>query len=257
MIFWVKEKKEIKTNMILVDNSPENSRKKIFQVTDFPLETDYIYPLLRGKDVKKWEYNTEYSIILPYAKDGKVIEKKELLLTCPNMFDYFYLDRHAFVTILRERATFQKFILRQDKFAPEYSLYNIGEYTFSPYKVIWKALAKGVAAVTISKDKDRLLIPDHNLLMVPLEDESEAYYLTGILNADIISQFVNAYVAWFISGHILERIKIPKYCQKSILHSEIVRLSKEAHLAVGDKKELGKIEKELNERVNSLLLGHK
>lgn len=255
-IFWVKEKKEIKTNMILVDNSPENSRKKISQVTDFPLETDYIYPLLRGKDVKKWEYNTEYSIILPYTKEGKVIEKKELLLTCPNMFDYFYLDRHAFVPILRERATFQKFILRQDKLAPEYSLYNIGEYTFSPYKVIWKALAKGVAAVTISKDNDRLLIPDHNLLMVPLEDESEAYYLTGILNADIISQFVNAYVAWFISGHILERIKIPKYCRKSILHSEIAGLSKEAHLAVGDRKELGKIERELNERVNSLLIGH-
>ena len=48
----------------------------------------------------------------------------------------------------------------------------------------------------------------------PLEDEMEAYYLTGVLNSDIVSEFVNAYVAWFISGHILERINIPKYSEK-------------------------------------------
>lgn len=253
-IFWVKEKKRIKSNLMIVDNSPQNSRKRIFQISDFPLEADYIYPLLRGKDVKKWQYHLEYSIILPYTNDGKVIRKKELLISAPNIFDYFYQDRHGFVPILKERATYKKFILRQDKSAPEYSLYDIGKYTFAPYKVIWKALAKGVMAVTISSDNNRMIIPDHNLLMVPLEDEMEAYYLTGILNADIVSRFVNAYVAWFISGHILERIKIPKYCEKIILHTEIANLSKEAHIAVENKIELERIEKKLNEKVNKLLL---
>lgn len=252
-IFWVKEKKRMKSDLILVDNSPGNSRKKISQISDFPVEKEHIYPLLRGKDVKKWRYNTEYSIVLPYTNDGKVIGKKELLSTCPNMFDYFYLDRHGFIPVLKERATYKKFILRQDEHAPEYSLYNIGKYTFSPYKVIWKALDKGVAAVTISNDGGRILIPDHNLLMVPLENESEAYYLTGVLNADIISRFVNAYVAWFISGHILERINIPQYCEKNALHNEIAILAKEAHLVVGDEKELEKVENKLNEKVNRLL----
>lgn len=253
-IFWVREKKRMKSDLILVDNSPENSRKKISQVSNFPLEKQHIYPLLRGKDVKKWKYNPEYCIILPYTKEGKVIAKDELLSTCPNMFDYFYLDRHGFIPVLKERATYKKFILRQDEHAPEYSLYNIGKYTFSPYKVIWKALSKGVAAVTISNDDNRMLIPDHNLLMVPLENESEAYYLTGVLNADIVSRFVNAYVAWFISGHILERINIPRYCENKILHNEIAILAKEAHTLAGDEKELEEIERQLNEKVNSLLL---
>ena len=244
----------MKSGLMLVDNSPENSRKKIIQISNFPVEKEHIYPLLRGKDVKKWKYNPEYSIILPYTKEGKVIGKDELLSTCPNTFDYFYLDRHGFIPVLKERATYKKFILRQDEHAPEYSLYNIGKYTFSPYKVIWKALSKGVAAVTISNDDNRMLIPDHNLLMVPLENESEAYYLTGVLNADIVSQFVNAYVAWFISGHILERINIPRYCEKNILHNEIAILAKEAHSAVGDEKGLEEIESRLNEKVNGLLL---
>lgn len=255
-VFWVKEKKGTKSDLILVDNSPENSRKKISQISNYPIEKEHIYPLLRGKDVKKWKYNLEYSIVLPYTNDGKVIGKNELLSTCPNMFHYFYLDRHGFIPVLKERATYKKFILRQDEHAPEYSLYNIGKYTFSPYKVIWKALAKGVSAVTISNDGNRMLIPDHNLLMVPLENELEAYYLTGVLNADIISRFVNAYVAWFISGHILERINIPQYCEENVLHNEIAALAKEAHLVVGDEKELKKVESRLNDKVNRLLLDY-
>lgn len=253
-IFWVKEKTRIKSDLVLVDNSPENSRKKITQISDFPVETDIVYPLLRGKDVKRWKYNSEYSIILPYTSDGKVIGKDELLTTYPNIFDYFYQSGHGFASVLRERATYKKFILRQDEHAPEYSLYNIGKYTFYPYKVIWKALAKDVAAVTISKDDNRMIIPDHNLLMVPLESELEAYYLTGILNSDIVSQFVNAYVAWFISGHILERINIPKYCEENELHTEIAVLSKKAHAVVENKKELKRVESKLNEKVNILLL---
>lgn len=253
-IFWVTEKKKIKNDLILIDNSPENSRKKISQISDFPVEKACVYPLLRGKDVKKWKYHIEYSILLPYKKDGKVMEKEELLSDCPNLFDYFYLDTHDFIPVLTERATYKKFILRQDEHAPEYSLYNIGKYTFSPYKVIWKALSKDVAAVTISNADNRMLIPDHNLLMVPLENEMEAYYLTGILNADIISQFVNAYVAWFISGHILERIKIPQYCEENELHKEIAILSKEAHLMAGREEELEGVEKRLNGKVNRLLL---
>lgn len=253
-IFWVKEKKRVKSNLVFVDNSPENSRKEISHISNFPLETDHIYPLLRGKDVKKWRCSSEYSIILPYASDGKVIGKEELITTCPNMFDYFFIDRHGFCSILKGRATYKKFILRQDNYAPEYSLYNIGEYTFSSYKVIWKALAKGVEAVTISTENNRMLIPDHNLLMVPLEDEMEAYYLTGILNSDIVSKFVNAYVAWFISGHILDRINIPKYSEKNMLHSEIAELSKEAHLVAGNEKRLEEVEERLNTKVTDLLI---
>lgn len=42
-----------------------------------------------------------------------------------------------------------------------------------------------------------MIKPEHNLLMVPLDNELEEYYLTGLLNADIISQFVNAYKGFF------------------------------------------------------------
>lgn len=254
-IFWIKEKRKVKSNLKLVDNSPEASRKEIPYVSDFPLEMDYIYPLLRGKDVKKWRYDSKYSIVLPYTTDGRVVDKEQMMITCPNTFDYFFAEEHKFADVLKNRATYKKFILRSNKNAPEYSLYNIGEYTFSPYKVIWKALAKGVEAVTISEKNGRMLVPDHNLLMIPLENEMEAYYLSGILNADVVSEFVNAYVAWFISAHILERINIPEYSEGNTLHRDIAALSKEAHQRAEEEKDLEDLEIKLNEKVRILLLG--
>lgn len=253
-IFWVKERKKISSKLVFVNNSPERSHKGIRQVCDFPIEKDILYPLLRGKDVKRWRYDLQYSIVLPYTDDGKVIIKEELLTQYPNAFDYFFEERHAFSAILKERATYKKLILKQDKEAPEYALYDIGKYTFSPYKVIWKALHKGVSAVTVSKDEGRMIIPDHNLLMIPLEDETEAYYLSGVLNADIVSRFVNAYVAWFISGHILERIKIPKYSKNNKVHQEIADLSKKAHMEIDNEVILRKVEIELDKKVRTLLL---
>ncbi len=254
-IFWVKEKKRWNANLVSVDNSPECSRKHISGVFDYPMEREFLFPLLRGKDVKRWEYHTRYSIVLPYTEDGKVIARDKFMSMCPNTYDYFYEGKHGFIPILRERATYRKFILRQNPAAPEYSLYNIGKYTFAPYKVVWKALSDRVAAVTVSREDERMIIPDHNLLMVPLEREMEAYYLTGILNADIVSRFVNAYVAWFLSGHILERIYIPRYCEENAVHNEIARLSEMAHQAVQDKKGLSDLEVRLNKNVNKLLLG--
>ena len=112
-----------------------------------------------------------------------------------------------------------------------------------------------VAAVTVSKADERMIIPDHNLLMVPLERKMEAYYLTGVLNADIVSRFINAYIAWFLSDHILERIYIPRYCEENSVHNEIARLSEMAHRTVQDKKVLSDLEVRLNKSVNILLLG--
>lgn len=253
-IFWVTKKEKINENLIYIDNTPQNSKKNIRHIVDCPIEQDLIYPLLRGKDIKKWKYESKYSIILPYNDSGKYVKKDDLVALYPRTYDYFYNERNKFQKILRDRATFKKFIIRQDAQAPEYSLYNIGSYTFAPYKVIWKALSNGVSAVTISSDiEGKRIIPDHNLLMVPIEMEMEAYYLSGILNSEIVSEFVNAYISWFISAHILERINIPKFDAANLLHQKIAMLSKEAHEADNIDR-LNVIEMEINKIVYDMLV---
>ena len=78
---------------------------------------------------------------------------------------------------------YKKFILRQDEHAPEYSLYNIGEYTFSSYKVIWKALAKGVEAVTIS-NKDGSMLPFSGAILIMLLNYTTLAYEDNYTDED-------------------------------------------------------------------------
>lgn len=63
-----------------------------------------------------------------------------------------------------------------------------------------------------------------------------------------------AHVAWFISGHILGRIKIPKYSKDNKIHKEIADLSKKAHVEIDDEEMMREIEIELDEKVETLLL---
>ncbi len=255
-VYWVKVKEKLPNNHVLVDNSPEASKTTIKLVENVSLEEDLLYPLLRGSGVRRWTADTPYSIILPYTNDGKVIGKEDLKIEYPRTFEYFYKKGNEFIDILKNRAIYKKHYLSlntKDKI-PEYVIYNIGPYTFSPYKVVWKALASGMIATTISTYNNKLIIPDHNLIMIPLYDESEAYYLSGILNAQIVTKFVNAYISWFFSAHILERMYIPTFDSENVAHMQIVNLSKSAHLlAKQNDKKLDEVEKQINIAVETLL----
>ena len=255
-IFWIKEKGKLVNNLVLVDNCSKIGKKNIKSVIDIPLEKELIYPLIRGKDIKKWKIETPYSIIIPYKTNGKVIPKDELKINYFKTYSYFYNKKNCFEYILINRATYKKHYLslNSKNTVPEYVLYNIGDYTFSPYKVVWKALATSMAATVISNKDGKLIIPDHNIVMVPLYEEDEAYFLAGILNSDIVNKFVNAYISWFYSTHILENLLIPKFDTNNELHKKIVILSKKAHqLSLLENGELDDVENHINETVKTLL----
>lgn len=256
-IYWVKLKESLPSNKVLVDNSPENSRKDIKHIESIAIEKDLLYPLLRGSGIKRWVAESEYDVIVPYTNDGKPISVDHLKVNYPKTYNYFYKKEHGFIKILVNRGIYKKHYsaLETAKVAPEYVLYDIGSYTFSPYKVVWKALASGMIATTISTIDGRLVIPDHNVVMIPVYDEDEAYYLSGVLNAEIVSRFVNAYISWFFSTHILEHMYIPKYESGNTIHKQIVDLSKEAHMiAKRGNDKLKSLEKKLNEIVELLLI---
>ena len=252
-IYWIKEKERI-NKKILFENSPETSKKSIKQVTDV-VEEELVYPLIRGKDIYKWKYKTPYQIITPYTENGKVIPKKELKIKYESTYNYLYNKANGFEDILKNRGIVKKhFSSLKSKENPEYVLYDIGQYTFSKNKVVWKALASGMIATVVSSKKGKIVIPDHNVVMIPIEDEDEAYYVAGILNSDIVTKFVNAYISWFFSTHILENMNIPAYDSRDENHIEVVKLSKKAHLLAEKECDVSKVEKELNNIVEEILL---
>ena len=109
-------------------------------------------------------------------------------------------------------------------------------------------------STVISSQNNKLIIPDHNVVMIPLEDEDEAYYIAGILNSKIVTKFVNAYISWFFSTHILENLNIPEYDKNNVEHLKVVKLSKRAHMLANEEKDISELEKKIDAIIEEILL---
>ncbi|MEM3806154.1 MAG: class I SAM-dependent DNA methyltransferase, partial [Desulfurococcus sp.] len=115
-----------------------------------------------------------------------------------------------------------------------YIVDNIGSYTFAPYKVAWKEVSARmgaggfhVAVVGSLNDKylgSRVVVPNHTVVIVPMNNETEAHYLSAVLNSSIIA-FVGTYMP--VKG--LENLAIPKFNQNNSVHVKLAELSMRAH----------------------------
>ena len=230
-LFWGKITNTNKKNIVLFNNKNDIGRKKVKQYK-IPIEKTLVVPILRGKDVSRWKTEPEYFAIIPYASDGKCISTEKLKREYPSTYNFFYNTDSDILKLLETRGIYIKHLVNAK--IPVHGLYNIGKYTFSPYKVVWKALASGMISSVISSIKtsdssEKLVIPDHNVLMIPFENGQNAHYLCGVLNSKIINDFVTSYISWFYSSHILEHINIPDFDNKNSYHIKIANLSIKAH----------------------------
>lgn len=124
---------------------------------------------------------------------------------------------------------------------PFYSLYDIGSYTFAPYKVAWpyisgKISGKGAFSVCViesTADNNlgvRTPIADHRVMQIPVFDVTEAHYIASILNSSITQLIVSSYtIETAISTHVLENVRIPEFNPSEPTHFKLSELSKTAH----------------------------
>lgn len=230
-LYWGNISGTNKKEIVMFKNINEGGKKSVKQY-EVPIENSLIFPILRGKEVSRWKAEPNYSAIIPYTSEGKCISTDNLKLNYSNTYKFFYKTDNEIIELLENRGIYQKHL--KNAKIPIHGLYNIGEYTFSPYKVVWKALASGMISSVISsnnkgKASEKMIIPDHNLLMIPFSNELEANYLCGVLNSKIINDFVTSYISWFYSSHILEHINIPDFDKNNVNHIEIAKISVLAH----------------------------
>lgn len=141
--------------------------------------------------------------------------------------------------LLETRIRSAKFF-DKDQF-PFYRLDNVGDYTYMPYKVLWREQSREMTAAVVSTVNDKFLgnkivVSDSKVLYVSFDNELEAHYLCGILNSRVIGDIIEAYTIDTQRGvDIVDNIKIPKFDSKNKLHKEMANLSKQAHLAYTNK----------------------
>ena len=223
-IFFVSVGESERENTCSITNNPAlGNFPDIQQVHGAIVETDHVFPLIRGEGVHSFLARTDpdYCVLVPqrtmHGDPGLPVSARHT---------HRYLAR--FRVTLERRSSLRRY----QRGHPFWSLWNVGQYTFAPFKVVWKEMsgAKFQAAYIGSKDHailgPKLIIPDHRLYFVPLWDENEAAYLTGMLNAPRVAEAVSAYSPRLSLGaNVVEHLAIPKYDPVDVNHLLIAGLS--------------------------------
>jgi type II restriction/modification system DNA methylase subunit YeeA len=285
-VYFVKIVRMAPDGMLIVTNPPESGQKKKVKQVEAKVEPDLIYPLIRGEDVDKWyvEFKDRYVIVPHNPRTGQPYRLNEMITRFPNAFSYLNeyrdeLKKRSIKPFLSLRNKIKKTKSQADKERAEeelnknfYILDNIGTYTFAPYKVVWKEVSARmivggfhVAVVEQLPDKylgEKTVVPDHTVVLIPVENRDEAYYLAGILNSLIVTFALQYTVVESISN-----LRIPKFDPSDDLHRRIAELSKRAHelarcvyasskpnycAGIDAEDELGKVEDELDLAVAKL-----
>ncbi len=226
-VYWIEILSETPGGLLITNPSLPGQKKKVKQIKQI-IEKDLVYPLVRGRDVKKWYIAKEYGrIIVPHNPEtGKPIEEDKLKTRYGRTYEYFFYFKKE----LENRSIHKLW----GKGNPFYSVYDIGNYTFYPYKVVWKEVsarmkAGGFHVAVIGPIHDvylgnKIIVPEHTVVLIPLDSEDEAHYLAAILNSAIVSLY-GAYMP--VKG--LENLRIPKFDPNNTMHQNLSNLSEEAH----------------------------
>jgi len=243
--------------VVHVENITEGMKKKIEKVSTI-LEDFLLYPLIKSQHLEKWKINGYiYTLLVqdPVKRIG--YDERWTKINFPKTYSHL----RNFEKMLLDRAAYRKYMdVKRDPF---YSMYNIGEHTYSSFKVVWNRMGDEMDACVVGKVKDKflgnkLVVPDNVLSLIPTDDEDEAHYVCAILNssvADLILRSIAGGTKSFGTPKIVEEtIKIPKFDNKNEIHIQLAALSKKAHILASENNadELSKIEEEIDKTVARL-----
>ncbi len=243
-VFWLEVMGERPGGQLMVSNFLEGARTKVAG-TQAAIEKNLVYPLLRGSDVSRWMAKGELYIILTHNKGQRLKAIPETVMEKTFPKAYSYLSR--FETQLRKRAAFKRYF-KED--APFYSIFNIGDYTYADWKVVWREQAASLTAAVVGSKEKRIIVPDHKLMMVEVGSNEEAHYLCATINSRPVRMAVAGYAEDIqLDTHILRHVGIPTFQQKDKVHKRLAELSEEAHKATkADREaEIKEIEDQIDE----------
>lgn len=240
-VFWI-EVMDRPGRHAAIRNVTEGARKPVPR-TKAKVEAGLVYPLLRGQNVSRWSARPEQSILMTHRPGMRLraIPEPEMKRAFPCSFAYL----KRFEELLRTRPAYRRYF-RSD--APFYSLFNIGDYTFAPWKVVWREQAFPFTAAVA----DSAVVPDHKLMIVPVRSRREAHYVCGVLNSLPVSAAVAAYaIETQLNTHVLEHIGVPQFDSRNPIHRGISSASQRAHEAVarGNGGVLNRAEERVNRHV--------
>lgn len=240
-VYWIDIVGKESKDYVEIRNNATSARKKVEQIIK-KVESDLVYPLLRGRDILRWHAKPSKHIILPYTPETakKAIPETVLKRNYPQTFSFF--------------QSFKRFLSGRSEYArwggkgPFYEIYRIGDYTFSLCKVVWPhVLSDKMRASVVRTEDEKVPIPDQKVIMVAFDEEDEAHYFCALLNSSSAFFLLRGYLVLDASPHVLDHIRIPRWDKSNPIHLKLAELSRRAHFLTAVGKDTSNIEAKIDQ----------
>lgn len=218
---------------VKIRTRPHEGKTDLGKPREFWVEAASLYPLAKGAgDLHACYFKPEsvlYAFVPNAGIDKASLEEAAASFTTqtnPKTLKYF----KAFKDRLEVRSTYKT----RMKGAPFFAIYNVGDYSFSPYKVIWAEMtgdfcAAVISSATVPAHGRRPYIADHKLYFADFSTPGPAYYLCGLLHSELVKEMIEAHNVSTNMGDIFKHVSLPEYDDKNKAHATLVELVKAAH----------------------------
>jgi hypothetical protein len=149
------------------------------------LEDAFIYPMLKSSDLanglasvpRRWMLVTQRSV-----RDDTTLIKD----IAPKTWEYLsthseYLDKRG-SSIYKNR--------------PRFSVFGVGEYSFSSWKVAISGFYKKLSFKMVGTYNGNPIVLDDTSYFIPCESQEEAESISSLLNSRIAQEFFQTYIFW-------------------------------------------------------------
>lgn len=228
-VYYVRRERGVGAGLGLYTNIVERAKRQIDEES-FLCEDQLAFPILRGRDLSRWQATPELYILCPHTAETKMkpLGATTLSSTCPNGFHW--LTRHKDFLLSRGGfAGWEKHVLKESF----YAIQRIGDYTFAPHKVCWRYIANDFVVAVSSAQDGHSVLPNDKVIFISFSDEEAAYFVCGFLSAALVrAHLVSSMSGRQISANMIRDLPIPDFCKDDALHRSISDLTLKGHTAV-------------------------
>jgi hypothetical protein len=225
--------------LVQIRSRPEAGKKPLGAVKTAWIEPTLLYPLVKGAG----DFEPCYLRLNNPDRSGD-----ELYTFVPNIgidkTDYVASETAmngvplartkawftAYNTLLEVRSTYR----RQMKGAPFYGVYNVGDYTFQPWKVVWPEMSTRFYAAVAGSSMvpvvgSRPYVPDHKVYFAGFNSKEPAHFLCGLLNTPMVREWVESHTVSIQMGDVFKHMNLPEYDAMDTSHIALSALVEKCH----------------------------
>ncbi|MBI1745605.1 MAG: N-6 DNA methylase [Acidobacteria bacterium] len=194
----------------------------------YELEDDYMFPLLKSSDLANDRLRPTRFVLLTQRRVGETTEK--IRKTAPKTWQYL-LD-HADQLDNRGSSVYKN--------RARYSIFGVGNYSFSPAKVAISGLYKNLQFRAIGGAGGKPIMVDDTCYFIPCASKQEAEFFAELLNSETAQRFVSALVFTDakrpVTVDVLKRVDLQRLAERAGRKTEAVEYLSSSTLECGQQR---------------------